>query len=224
LNTILQVKQNIWLLPYKIHSERKIAEYRKDSGHCVRLNIGSGSELLPGWLNGEVWPSPDTVYIDASKRLPFDDRCVHFINCENLIEHLGFEPAEHFLKECNRVLRDDGILRISTPDLKKLVQMYSGNCAVSFEEVLRHHQQHYGKPVLNMCSWFNDHMRLWGHRFIFDEPTLVGLLKEAGFCHVIPCEFGESRYPQLQNIERHDEGIRWMQWAYVMIFEAGKEA
>ena len=36
------------------------------------------------------------------------------------------------------------------------------------------------------------------------------------------CKYGESEHPDLQGVETHDEGIEWMKWAYVMIFEAYK--
>lgn len=222
LNRIFQIKQNLWLLPYKIRSKRKIAAYFKENAECVQLNIGSGSNLLPGWLNGEVWPNKGTVYIDASKRLPFKDSSVRFINCEHLIEHLGYETCQYFFKECFRVLGEDGVLRISTPNLERLIPLYLGTSGLSPEEILTHHRQYHDSTVENMCGWFNDHMRLWGHKFIFDEPTLTELLRTASFSRIIKCEYGKSQHPELQEIEKHDEGVEWMKWAYVMIFEAYK--
>ena len=222
LNKIFQIKQSLWLLPYKIRSKRKIAAYLKENADCVRVNVGSGSNPLSGWLNGELWPSKETVCIDASKRLPFKDDSVHCINCEYLLEHLGYKTCQDFLKECFRVLREGGVLRASTPGLGKLIQIYLGSSQLSSEKVLVYHRQRYNPTVENMCEWFNDHMRLWGHKFIFDEPTLVELLRKAGFSRMIRCEYGKSEHLELQGIERRDEGIEWMKWAYVMIFEAYK--
>jgi len=189
----------------------------------VKVNIGSGTSLLKGWLNGDSWPFRGTVYIDASEKLPFNDKSVHFINCEHLLEHLGYDACEKFLAECRRVLVKDGVLRISTPSLKKLIGIYSGQFHIPPSEILKHHSLHHNARVSDMCQWLNDHFYLWGHRFVFDEISIKGLLTRAGFSGVMECKYGESRHPELSGIDRHDEGAEWIKSAYTMIFEAEKK-
>jgi len=222
LNKIFQIKQSLWLLPYQIRSKRKIAAHLRENADCVRVNIGSGPTPLAGWLNGEPWPSKETVCIDAYKRLPFKDSSVQFINCEHLVEHLGYKECQYFFKECFRALRNGGVLRISTPSLERLIQLYLGNGRLQTRELLAHHRKYHNSTVESTCEWFNDHMQLWGHKFIFDEPTSVELLRKAGFSRTIRCEYGKSEHPELQGIDKHFKGVEWLKWPYVMIFEAYK--
>lgn len=223
LNFIFKTKQNVWLLPYKMHSRVAIWKYVRFNKGPVRVNIGSGDNILPGWLNGEVWPGRGTVYMDAAKTLPFKNGSVSFINCEHMIEHLDYQASKKFMKECFRALRPGGILRIATPDLKKLISMYSGESDIPTHDILRHHNDYHDREAGTLCEWFNDHMHLWGHSFIFDEETLIKDLRHNGFAGIEKCSYGESRYPELRNIEKHDEKSEWMKSAYIMVLEAKKK-
>lgn len=44
-----------------------------------------------------------------------------------MIEHLAWHEGLFMLKECRRILKKGGILRISTPDLGVLINLYSNN-------------------------------------------------------------------------------------------------
>lgn len=222
MQKIIQIKQDLWLLPHKIRSRRRIAAYIREHQGQVRLNLGAGCSPMEGWLNGDIWPYPGTVYMDASRRLPFADGSVEFVRCEHLVEHLSYADSRRLLGECYRVLQADGILRISTPALEKLIALYWGEGQPAHAELLAHHQAYHNRPAENICAWFNDHVRLWGHQFIFDQATLTQLLKEVGFEHFVACQYGESQHPPLQGVEIHDEGVAWMRWAYVVILEAYK--
>ncbi|GHT84219.1 hypothetical protein FACS1894137_07000 [Spirochaetia bacterium] len=54
----------------------------------------------------------------------------------SVIEHFSKEDAPQFIKECHRVLKTNGVLRIAYPDLEQLVYQYitllkevrNGNC------------------------------------------------------------------------------------------------
>lgn len=222
VNSLLHLKQKMWLLPHKARSRRVINQFIQENPKKVRVNLGSGYKLMNGWLNADNWPYAGTVYIDVSQRLPFGDGEVELIKCEHLIEHLEYRVCRDLFRESYRVLQKGGILRLSTPDLAKLIKLYSDKTEPTPETLLEHHCTYHNRTANTMCAWFNDHMRLWGHQFIFDEPTLLSLLKESGFTRVQSYRYGESQNPHLKNVEIHDEGVEWMQWAYIMIFEAHK--
>lgn len=221
LQRLIEFKQWCWWLPYRVRSARRIAEYLRAYAGDVRLNIGSSAHLLDGWLNADLWPSPGTVYLDATKPLPLPTGSVRFINGEHLVEHLELAAGRHFLQESARILQPDGLLRLSTPDLGRLVQLYLGQGADS-QAILAHHRAYHNPTVETLCAWLNDHFRAWGHRFLYDEPTLTEALRQARFTEIRRCGYGESRHPALRDIDRHDEGASWIPEAYVMILEAGK--
>src|SRR5437016_2706603 len=83
---------------------------------ALRLHIGCGPLRLDGWINvdNQTYPGVDQV-LDVTQGLPFDD--LSFIFAEHFIEHLAYASALALMRECRRVLRDDGVLRLSTPNL-----------------------------------------------------------------------------------------------------------
>jgi ubiquinone/menaquinone biosynthesis C-methylase UbiE len=54
---------------------------------------------------------PKILYIDASKKLPFSDNTFDFIY--SMASVYLYDDKIHFLEECNRILKKDGIARIS---------------------------------------------------------------------------------------------------------------
>ena len=52
----------------------------------------------------------------------------------------------------------------------------------------------------------NNYVYSWGHRHIYDFETLEALLADAGFEQIERGEFGRSRQPVLDGIDRHDIG------------------
>jgi predicted SAM-dependent methyltransferase len=69
------------------------------------------------------------------------------------------------MAEALRVLRPGGVLRLTTPDLRKLIAMYEGRGSLPWTEYaswLSAERERYTQPV----QLFNDQMRLWGHRYV----------------------------------------------------------
>src|SRR5437870_645768 len=83
------------------------------------LNLGGGGNLLPGCLTADIHPAAD-CYADLRRTLPFADASVDAVFCEEAIEHIAKSEAEGFLRECVRILRPGGVMRITTPDLDYL--------------------------------------------------------------------------------------------------------
>src|SRR6185295_12936038 len=82
----------------------------------IRLHVGCGPMTLNGWVNVDNQPYPGVDYVlDVTQGLPFSN--AEFIFAEHFIEHLEFDAARTFLKNCRKILRDDGTLRVSTPNL-----------------------------------------------------------------------------------------------------------
>lgn len=96
----------------------------------------------------------------------------------------------------------DGILRISTPSLKKLIDEYLLGRLCEWDDV--------GFSPSTPCRMVNGGMRLWGHQFLYDIEELESLLKECGFRNIIQVPWHESSHPELKNLECrpfHDEII-----------------
>lgn len=67
---------------------------------------------------------PDTVLWDLSKGIPFADRTFDGVYHSHVLEHIDREAAPTFLRECCRVLKPGGILRVVVPDLEAQARHY----------------------------------------------------------------------------------------------------
>lgn len=173
---------------------------------ALRLHLGCGPLALPGWLNidNQPYPGVDRV-LDVAEGLPFED--VQYIFAEHFIEHLPFDAAMALMRECRRVLRDDGVLRLSTPNLDWVWASHYKNVMTEEEAVLA-------------CFAINRAFRGWGHQFLYNETTLRSLLLDAGFGTVVRRDYGESEHEALRGIERHEWQPPFDGFSHILIVEA----
>lgn len=188
-----------------------------DSTVEPRLQIGSGPVELPGWLNSDLVCGD--IYLDAGKSLPLPDDSFSYVFCEHLIEHVSERAGVNLLSEIHRVLRPGGILRVTTPELPKIIAIYEDrNPAVDRDTYARFLDEITGKRHERACQIFNDFMHLWGHQYIYDEEDLTVKLSEAGFAAVERQEPGQSGHEALRGLEHH--GPTWENDAEAMCLEA----
>ena len=105
--------------------DRKLIKEHFAKQEIKKLNLGSGYHVLDGWLNADVFPPLKKVLkIDATKKYPFDDQTFDYVFSQHTIEHISYAQGQQMLKECFRILKDGGKIRISTPDLLFLISLY----------------------------------------------------------------------------------------------------
>jgi len=90
------------------------------------LNLGGGCNCLDDCLTADIDARAD-VYVDITRHLPFPDNSVDSIFCEEAIEHISKSAGEEMLRECFRILKADGIIRVSTPDLDYFAARLNGD-------------------------------------------------------------------------------------------------
>jgi len=204
-NTNRAFKELSW-----IHKRTKeIEKYQKNSKSKL-LNIGCGSNQLSGWLNTDFTPdSDDVIFMDATQKFPLESNSFDYIFSEHMIEHIPYDKAEEMLKECYRVIKPGGRIRISTPDLNKLTGLLTDNKT---------------KDQINYTNWFTDKfipgitdkitsetfvinkmVREWGHQFIYDEKTLSNAMQEVGFENIEKESPQHSNDNNLTNIDGHEK-------------------
>ena len=81
----------------------------------MRLNLGSGSQPLPGCVNVDLvaLPEVDVVHDLDVLPWPFDDHSIKAIVAQDVFEHLT-DPVG-FMTESHRVLERGGLLVIKSP-------------------------------------------------------------------------------------------------------------
>ena len=175
----------------------------------VRLHLGCGPRLLPGWINIDIGIRAD-VTLDLRKKIPLPDESVDYVFTEDFIEHLPYASGVAVISECARLLRPGGVLRLATPDLARFADAYTQRS----DRALAWYRQEFPGLVTH-GQMFNTGMRAWGHQFLYDEETMRGVLEPLGF-KVERVEFGRSRYEAFQGLELRDAA----EGASSMYFEA----
>ena len=89
------------------------------------LNIGCGARYHKDWINiDKISYGKDIIQCDLKKGIPFPDSFFNVVYHSNLIEHFSKKDAEYLIQECFRVLIPGGIIRIATPDLEEITNLY----------------------------------------------------------------------------------------------------
>jgi predicted SAM-dependent methyltransferase len=171
-----------------------------------KLQLGAGQHGIPGWLATDINPRHDEVVeVDVREPLPFPDRTFDYVHAEHLIEHVAYRPGQRLLRECHRVLRPGGVLRVATPDLARLVAIYRGDAGPEGDVYLDYAYRRWlrGRPLRHPVFLLNHNVRAWGHQFLYDEDLLSRCLADAGYVDITPCALGESAHEELRGVERH---------------------
>jgi predicted SAM-dependent methyltransferase len=89
------------------------------------LNLGCGGRFHPDWVNLDLHPAlPSIRKWDLQKELPFPDASFDVVYHSHVLEHFSRADGATLLKQCHRVLRPGGILRLAVPDLERIVRLY----------------------------------------------------------------------------------------------------
>ena len=199
----------------------------------LKLNVGSGPNGLDGWLNYDwgilallskfqifrkglislgILPKtydvswPPIKLVDIRKKFPLQNNIVQYIYCSQVLEHFEKWEALEILKECKRVLKNGGCIRIIVPDIEKIYKLYQESqsdsrpgrefCRIwwGYEKDIR------PKNVIQRLArkFIRDHA--WN----YDKYELELLFQEAGFKKVRLANFQEGEMPDIEKLDVED--------------------
>jgi predicted SAM-dependent methyltransferase len=158
-----------------------------------KLHLGSGNNIMDGWTNVDIRPGNGGFMWDLRKPLPLQAGSISYIFTEHFIEHITRDDCLRLLAECRRVLKTEGVIRISTPDLRFLIDQYTVGCVDEWRDM--------GWLPSTSCKMMNEGMRSWGHTFVYDEDELKLVLREAGYHSVQSMNWRESSHGSLRELE-----------------------
>ena len=117
--------------------------------------------------------TPSDCPLDLNGEFPWPDDRFELIYASHVMEHLA--APRFFLKNCLRVLKPGGILRVAVPSMPWVINRYtSGICDLD--------------DVLDWARSFHPHK----HRDGYDEKKLIALIADAGFGQVTAVRPGRS--------------------------------
>jgi len=165
----------------------------------VKINLGSGHWKLDGWVNVDIdLESQPDVCANLAGGLPFASGVARLMHTEDFIDQLTLENAAFFLRECHRILAPGGVLRVLTPDMHRLAQLYLDDP----EQLKTLWKRFVGVPLLldTAGEVFNLGMRFAGHTFLYDEESFRALAEGCGF-DARRVEYQHSEVPELRGLD-----------------------
>jgi predicted SAM-dependent methyltransferase len=149
----------------------------------LKLNLGCGPYLKPGWINVDTSNPEADLQLDLREKLPFPDESSSIVYSEHFFEHLEYpDQAMMFLRETWRVLVPGGVLSVGVPDTEWPIVSYASGDPEYFRLARdRFHPQWCDTRMHQL----NYHFRQGAeHKYAYDLETLSKILKEAGFVEV----------------------------------------
>lgn len=167
------------------------------------VDIGCGPNTHSNFINLDfLWNPKIDVCWDITRGLPFPDSCIHGIFTEHCLEHFSLSTAVEILKECRRILRPGGTLRVVVPDGELYLRIY--NSQIRDEDCPKFPYQDNEafsgifSPILSVNRiFYQDRDSPYGHRFIYDAHFLRLLLRNCGFDWSEQVEFRKGRNADL---------------------------
>jgi predicted SAM-dependent methyltransferase len=189
------------------YDEGLITSYMRQPGPHG-MHIGCGTNVLPSWLNCDLTPKHRSVIrLDATKTYPVAESSIDYVFTEHFIEHITYPQGLSMLKECHRVLKPGGKIRITTPDLAFLIALYNGSKTEQQQRYLEWATKEfipYAPSVRDAFVINNFFTCDWGHQFIYDRTSLPELMRTAGFNNITSWEINKSDDPNLRNLENEE--------------------
>ena len=177
----------------------------------IKLHLGCGRNLLDGWINTDFNTAKfrGSDFLDVTEKFPYDDNSVDYVFSEHMIEHISYQDGKFMIEESFRVLKSGGKIRISTPDLKFLINLYTEDKTDLQKRYIDYSINHasYNVSIGTDTFIINNFVRDWDHTFIYDEKTLKSLFESVGFSDVKSYLITESEDENLKNLEHTTDEI-----------------
>jgi len=161
-----------------------------------KVAVGTFQDMTHyGWENWDILDLSDWAkangysfkQMDVTKGLPYENNSVDIIKASHFLEHLTREQGSAFLRECHRVLRPNGLIRLAIPDARLLAEKYLNG------EIMEYRHVNIGveRAKDDIEAFFQ--LLMSGHSTVYDENSLKRKLGEIGFTEVKRMPFNKSR-------------------------------
>lgn len=101
---------------------------RINTGGKRYLNLGCGGQVHPEWVSIDLYSDDERIIAhDLRIPLPIPDQTFEAVYHSHVLEHFPKNDAPRFMRECFRVLKPGGFVRVVVPDLETIARLYLQN-------------------------------------------------------------------------------------------------
>lgn len=214
--THVNIKDEAWWrqkLPPEFEMVDLCVEDRKPyTRGLAKLNLGCFGDYYPTWVNIDILPLrpqlPPHIRFqqwDLRMGLPYIDNSADLVRMSHLIEHLTLEEAHHLLQAIYRTLKGGGLVRISTPGARIILQHYMNRDMSYFNSVQP--PEYIEAPTdgekLSRLLFSGD----YAHKALYNFEMLKNFLEQAGFQKILRVSpgFSHSEVMRDETIDQHIE-------------------
>ena len=164
----------------------------------IKLELGSTQKGKNGFITIDYLGGD--ISHNLLKPIPLEPNSVDEIYTSHALEHFKFKNIIFILKECKRILKPNGKLKVCVPNAKKFIEAYLNKKILDVKAYYEPGLTDTGSYMdqVNYVAYLNGH-----HHYLFDEENLVNTIKKSGFENVFVREFEKD----LDLQERHNESI-----------------
>lgn len=180
----------------RLQKKKIRSELSKYKLKCISL--GSGKEPPKKWIGFDRYKSGKNVFaVNMLFDFPVASNTVDEILAEHIFEHFYWDDLEFILKECYRVLKNNGKIRIVSPNAENIARLIKlGSQAENDFDVITDSNLHkWNKDGMCWIRTINQITHQWGeHKCVLTPEMMESLLKHIGFKEITILPLKESRF------------------------------
>ncbi len=158
---------------------------QKNNKNLKKLHLGCGEIKIPGYINIDSRKTNATDIIHDIKDLSiFENDSVDEIYACHVLEHFGRFEVNDILKNWNKTLKQNGVLKIAVPDFESICSIYNETNKISLIE----------GPVIGGQTYENNF-----HYNIFDYDKLKKILLDCGYKSIERYNWKETEHSEIDD-------------------------
>jgi predicted SAM-dependent methyltransferase len=129
-------------------------------------------------------------FYDLQKRVPILSNNADIVYCSHFLEHLSKKDGRNFLKECFRILKKDGLIRIAVPDLDIAMTMY---------------QRFEVEKMQDLFFYTSSNWDFAAHKYNYNFTYLREVLSAVGFKDIKKMSYQNGKCPEIDYLDVYPE-------------------
>jgi predicted SAM-dependent methyltransferase len=166
-----------------------------------KIHFGCGKAIIAGWENYDR-------DVDMAKDLPMANDSTDYIFSNHSLEHVTPQQGFHFLKECYRILKHQGVMRVGVPDIKRILSV------CSMPNVNELYTANRGKDPIHAVE---DVIFKFGHQSVYTADLLDTMLRTVGFSTIAALQWNYSPFSEFNEplSAHHHDIVTWVETSVI---------